>query len=144
MISKKLKIYKANWYQKNKKHHREIMQIWEQKNRKKLNKTKREYERKRMRQNPEYREKRRQSCRRYYRKHRAKQLLYMEQYRYNNYKDRARDILNDAIKRGEIERPDKCIMCNKIDRIVAHHFDYKKPLIVAWLCPFCHGKIHQI
>lgn len=55
-------------------------------------------------------------------------------------KARARDIARNAIRRGEIIRPDHCQNCNKPCSPDAHHEDYSKPLEVIFLCDECHGK----
>jgi len=56
-------------------------------------------------------------------------------------KMKARNLLNRAVKRGEIERPATCSRCGNAGRIEAHHSDYDKPLDVTWLCTSCHRRI---
>lgn len=54
--------------------------------------------------------------------------------------NKARAILNYAIKRGEIVRQ-PCEKCG--DPISeGHHDDYSKPLEVRWLCKTHHMKVH--
>ncbi|HDY86591.1 MAG TPA: hypothetical protein ENH82_00575 [bacterium] len=56
----------------------------------------------------------------------------------------ARVILNGAIGRNEIIKPDKCSKCGKGGRIHGHHSNYNKPLKVIWLCPLCHAEQERI
>ena len=54
--------------------------------------------------------------------------------------------VRDAIKSGELKRPNKCVRCGQKDtkcsdgrsRIQAHHHDYSRPLDVEWICARCH------
>lgn len=53
-------------------------------------------------------------------------------------------ILNNAVSRGKIVRPDKCSICGCSNRkIMGHHDDYSKPLKVRWVCQSCHQYIHE-
>lgn len=61
-------------------------------------------------------------------------------------KERGRRLVRDALKRGDIQRPNQCSKCG-IDpgqardgrsKIHGHHHDYDKPLDVEWLCAKCH------
>jgi hypothetical protein len=61
-------------------------------------------------------------------------------------KDRARNLLNTAVTRGKIEKPDCCEECGEIWEsweIHAHHKDYERPLDVEWLCIECHHRRHE-
>lgn len=80
----------------------------------------------------------------------AREIRHAEAYR-SNYpeKQRAKQVLALAIKRGEIQRPTACPSCGDESRgrdgralIQAHHHDYSKPLDVQWLCVNCHAAIH--
>lgn len=55
---------------------------------------------------------------------------------------KAHNILNYALKKGEIIKSDTCNNCNIKTRLSAHHSDYTKPLEVIWLCSSCHKLIH--
>lgn len=55
-------------------------------------------------------------------------------------KIKARYTLNNALKRGELERK-PCEICGK--KAEAHHDNYDKPLEVKWLCPKCHAEYHK-
>jgi hypothetical protein len=48
--------------------------------------------------------------------------------------------VQDAIKRGELARPDTCEACGARGRIEAAHHDYSEPLNVRWLCVPCHRR----
>ena len=56
-------------------------------------------------------------------------------------KDRARNALAYAIRKGRIHRPNKCPECNKECVLEGHHSDYNKSLEVDWLCRQCHKSI---
>lgn len=54
-------------------------------------------------------------------------------------RQRARMILNNAVRAGKLERPEVCSRCKKVKpRIQGHHPDYTKPLAVVWCCLDCH------
>lgn len=49
-----------------------------------------------------------------------------------------------ALKLGYITNPGVCCGCGAVSgerRIEAHHYDYSKPLSVAWLCTPCHRRM---
>ena len=56
-------------------------------------------------------------------------------------KYRARGILYQAVRRGEIQKQ-PCEICG-CTTVHAHHSDYTKPLDVIWLCPKHHAWIHD-
>lgn len=61
----------------------------------------------------------------------------------NREAENARRILTAAVKRGEITPPKACERCSeKKKRLEAHHWDYREPLDVKWLCPPCHAVVH--
>lgn len=55
---------------------------------------------------------------------------------------KARSVLNNAIAKGKIKKPENCVKCNSTGIIHGHHEDYSKPLDVIWLCPPCHSEVH--
>lgn len=61
----------------------------------------------------------------------------------NEMKNKARYITHRAIKAGLLVRPSTCSRCNQEAKVHAHHTNYQKPLSVWWLCPKCHGRVHQ-
>lgn len=56
---------------------------------------------------------------------------------------RAIRILNKAVKKGIVIRPDHCLFCGSGGRIEAHHIDYSDPLNVLFLCICCHRAQHR-
>jgi len=61
----------------------------------------------------------------------------------NRDKDRARNAVTRALKRGTLTRPFWCVRCKAGNvRIEAHHPDYQDRLNVVWLCPKCHMVVH--
>lgn len=57
------------------------------------------------------------------------------------YKQRAKQILENAVKSGKLKRR-PCIVCRN-SKADGHHPDYSKPLEVIWLCRACHMKEHR-
>lgn len=56
-------------------------------------------------------------------------------------KDRARDAVRRAIKKGALTRPTTCERCGEEKKwIEASHDDYRLPLVIEWLCAPCHRK----
>ena len=87
-------------------------------------------------------------CNREY-KQRHYQYNYGEYYeRYSRYrrehpdKRRAFTLVAEAIKRGELIRPEVCSQCGESGTVVAHHDDYGRPLDVTWLCIRCDRQLH--
>jgi hypothetical protein len=65
---------------------------------------------------------------------------------YENHKDElsANAELNRAVLNGIIKRPRVCSICGISGiRIIGHHDDYSKPLVVKWVCRSCHQYIHH-
>lgn len=58
-------------------------------------------------------------------------------------KERARKTLRDAVRCGNVPKASACEDCGATTRLHGHHADYSKPLVVRWLCPPCHGKLHR-
>ena len=48
----------------------------------------------------------------------------------------------NALKYGELTRPDACETCGERRYVMAHHENYERPLDVVWLCDSCHTKRH--
>ena len=46
-------------------------------------------------------------------------------------------LLNSAVRRRQIEKPEQCEQCGSSNP-EAHHEDYTKPYNVIWLCRSCH------
>lgn len=47
-----------------------------------------------------------------------------------------------ALKNGELQRQTTCEHCGIVERMLAHHEDYARPLDVTWLCDHCHAMRH--
>lgn len=60
---------------------------------------------------------------------------------YDEHKARARKILHNALRRGEITRQ-PCEVCGERSTD-GHHDDHTRPLSVRWLCRKHHGEVHQ-
>lgn len=58
-------------------------------------------------------------------------------------KARARQLLNAAVRRGEVAKLDSCERCGATGKLHGHHWSYELPLDVKWLCPPCHGLAHR-
>ena len=64
--------------------------------------------------------------------------------------DKSQNILEQAIKKGVVERKTHCEACGDSGsfkdgrtKVQAHHTDYNKPLDVLWLCQKCHHEWHK-
>ena len=57
-------------------------------------------------------------------------------------KHRAHGLVSNALKRGELYRPNSCSSCGVECAPDGHHPDYSKPLEVEWLCKPCHVTEH--
>ena len=62
----------------------------------------------------------------------------------------ANDLVERALEKGIITRPDVCDECGNGGEfrdgrtvIQSHHSDYNKPLDVEWLCQKCHHEKHK-
>lgn len=58
-------------------------------------------------------------------------------------KQKARLLLQKALKQGVLTKPAVCDSCLKPKRVHGHHEDYTQPLNVEWLCQSCHQKLHN-
>jgi len=59
------------------------------------------------------------------------------------HKQDAREVLNKAVKKGLVIRPDSCEHCHVECKPHGHHTDYSQPLKVMWLCRSCHAAEHR-
>jgi hypothetical protein len=90
----------------------------------------------------------------YYQDHKGERVAYNKAYNalhkteiivYNKAHSKeykARYIMNRAISRGMLIKPEVCSNCNQGGKIEGHHEDYDKPLEVTWLCVQCHNLHH--
>ncbi len=68
--------------------------------------------------------------------HKQKRRKY---YKRNKEKVRARGLARYALRKNKIKRKFNCEICNKKESpLHMHHEDYKKPLVVKFLCFACH------
>ena len=85
-------------------------------------------------------------------RNKEKEAEYAKTYRSkpeNILKEKARYIVREAIKKGEIKVPEKCEECNKKPKQFKdkrrtlradHYAGYNKPLVVRFICVECDGK----
>jgi len=87
----------------------------------------------------------RKSTKKWYKNNREYVLNYQSEYRENNSeKVVARRKVRDALRKGEMKKPNKCSMCMVSGTVSeGHHYDYSEPLNVTWLCSPCHTKLHN-
>ena len=58
-------------------------------------------------------------------------------------KHKARKVTADAVESGEVVKPAVCAHCfAQTAKLAAHHWNYTRPLQVAWFCPKCHAQLH--
>lgn len=60
----------------------------------------------------------------------------------NPQKHRAHQMVMRAVRKGEIVK-EPCESCGQVNRVVAHHDDYRKPLSVRWFCQRHHLAHHK-
>lgn len=58
-------------------------------------------------------------------------------------RNRARRLLQAAVKKGWIIRPGICERCSEECKPHAHHRNYSLAYVVEWLCRRCHGLEHR-
>lgn len=124
---------------------RELRRKYREKNREKI----RESDRKAYALNPQkFREKAKVSQKKYYNTEKGKLKYQKETEKIRQLypeKARARSMLNTAICRGYITKPNLCSECLSDKFIIeGHHKDYSKPFEVTWLCRSCHMKLHRL
>jgi hypothetical protein len=65
--------------------------------------------------------------------------------RNNPEKRAAQNTLNNAIRDGRLDKPEKCEECGRsAKKLNGHHEDYSQPLKVKWLCEICHSAKHKV
>lgn len=60
-------------------------------------------------------------------------------------KGRARRTLRQAVRSRKVIKPAECERCGERTPkhlLSGHHHDYSKPLLVEWLCRWCHAREH--
>ena len=53
-----------------------------------------------------------------------------------------RNTTRAMVRRGDLQRPDRCSRCRKPGPVEAHHPDYANAQDVRWLCRRCHRRTH--
>lgn len=61
----------------------------------------------------------------------------------NKRKVQVHNIVNTAIRNGELVRPEYCSKCHSPAKVEAHHTDYSRPFYIHWLCHDCHTELHK-
>ena len=56
-------------------------------------------------------------------------------------KDTARSYAGVYLRRGLL-KPKPCEFCGSVE-VQMHHDDYDQPLVVRWLCAWCHNLLHK-
>lgn len=112
----KMKIYYKRWVDKNKEKRQQIQK--------------------------KYREKLKQMGKTYKKLYKYDRGLESKKYR-EKYPQRvkANRLLNEALKYNRVKKNEFCQVCGTV-AVIAHHYDYNKPLEVIWVCRQCHAKIH--
>ena len=86
----------------------------------------------------------REKKKQYFQRNKEKRNQYTNQYYHRNpEKNKARNMLNNAVKSGKVHKPVFCSSCEGDKHLEAHHTDYSKPLEVLWLCRSCHRELHN-
>jgi len=93
-------------------------------------------------------EKRKKQKREWELKNKEKMIAYRKKYaveykKRKHLEEKARWILHNAIKKGEIKQIKTCEECKTKGLMHAHHEDYSKPLEIIWLCHQCHFIRHR-
>lgn len=92
----------------------------------------------------EYREKYKERQKELYKTPKYKKMMAKSRLKYilnNPEKHQAHILLNQAVRRGDIQRK-PCEVCSN-PQVEGHHEDYTKPLEVIWLCRKCHYNHHK-
>lgn len=69
---------------------------------------------------------------------------YSENYRKNfKYENLSQSKFRAYIRNRKDLIPPICQLCGNEAKVQGHHFDYSLPLTVVWVCRFCHSKLHR-
>jgi len=55
---------------------------------------------------------------------------------------RSHEYVRNALEKGTIEKPRKCLRCNEEKYLLPHHPNYDFPDKFVWLCMSCYRRIH--
>ena len=147
--------YMAKWRAENRDKIRASQKQWRAANEEKTRATYKKWREANIEKIREYeainREKKRAQGRDYVRSNREKMNERQQDWRSRNgrtpereEKERARQALSRAVRKGKITKSETCETCGGGGKIHAHHDDYSKKLEVRWLCVPCHGVTHRV
>ena len=135
------KQYKKQYYQRNKETMNQYQKQYFQRNKEAIKEYQKEYVQRNKEEIKAYRkqyvQRNKEEIKQYYKEYNK------DYYRRNPEKQKARGILNSAVRRGKVHKPLYCSSCEGDKHLEAHHTDYSKPLEVLWLCKSCHVELHK-
>ena len=138
------KAYRKAYYWANREENIKKTAQWRESHKEQRNATERKRNAIRFREDPSFREYRRIKSRESYLKHHGKRLQLAIKHR-GTPREYARKQAYNAIRRGDIIRPDSCQSCGLItNHLQMHHNDYSKPLEVTFLCALCHASLRSL
>lgn len=56
----------------------------------------------------------------------------------------AHRLLKEAVRCGDVVRPDSCQVCGRSCKPEGHHADYRRPYDVVWVCRTCHSSFRGL
>lgn len=127
----------AEWRRDNTERIKELQLAWRNKNRDKCKELVKKWRKENHDRNQEYNRNYYAENGTYFKNHNK------EYYEKNQKKVIAERLLNAAIKKGHIARPETCSICGKQCKPDGHHSNYDLPYDVVWVCRGCHKQLHN-